>query len=190
MMNRRHSLVNLVKSAVIVTRFSKTSAAASLIGQSSKLSTSTAPSRVFTQYALYKEKAALSVSPVCPTLVPVTDYAKKIKKDGSVVFELTPANSSGNGVFDWHKKVIYRLYPVELGSLITCDLKKGLEFTQEYSLNGRFTFLCYSGTFFYPLLFFPPAEEENPGKEVTKTLKIRANNNGAGNLVCLPCLYY
>jgi hypothetical protein len=168
MMNRRLSLVNLVKSAVIVTRFSKTTAAASLIGQSSKLSTSTAPSRVFTQYALYKEKAALSVSPVCPTLVPVTDFAKKIKKDGSVVFELTPANSSGNGVFDWHKKVIYRLYPVELGSLITCDLKKGLEFTQEYSLNGRFAFcaiLVYSFILYY---FFLVQKKKILGKKLLK----------------------
>jgi hypothetical protein len=140
----RLSAANLVKSFGVASRLYKnTIVSSSCIGQSCNLSTNSAPSRVFAQYTLYKEKSALTVSPVSPTLVPVSDYAKKIKKEGSIIFEFTPANSSGKGM-DWQKKQFYSLYPTELGSLITCDIKKGLEFSHEFIPNGKFKFFLSS----------------------------------------------
>ncbi|CAI8587830.1 unnamed protein product [Vicia faba] len=87
------------------------------------------PPRVYVGHALYKGKAALTVSPRPPEFTSLDSGAFKISKEGCVLLQFAP--SAGPRVYDWNKKQVFSLSVGEIGNLINLGAKESCEFFHE-----------------------------------------------------------
>ncbi|CAD5179745.1 unnamed protein product [Musa acuminata subsp. malaccensis] len=86
------------------------------------------------EYALYKGKAALSVSPVLPTFREVDSGVSRVYKKGCVILTFWPA--VGVRKYDWQKKQAFALSPTEVGSLIGLGPAESCEFFHDPSMKS------------------------------------------------------
>nr|AID68259.1 whirly transcription factor domain containing protein [Musa acuminata AAA Group] len=86
------------------------------------------------EYALYKGKAALSVSPVLPTFREVDSGVSRVYKKGCVILTFWPV--VGVRKYDWQKKQAFALSPTEVGSLIGLGPAESCEFFHDPSMKS------------------------------------------------------
>ncbi|CAL9122552.1 unnamed protein product [Musa textilis] len=87
------------------------------------------------EYALYKGKAALSVSPILPTFREVDPGVSRVYKKGCVILTFWPA--IGQRKYDWQKKQAFALSPTEVGSLIGLGSAESCEFFHDPLMKSR-----------------------------------------------------
>ncbi|KAL5704006.1 hypothetical protein ACHQM5_022487 [Ranunculus cassubicifolius] len=88
-------------------------------------STGNRTNKIFSDYTVFKGKAALSVSPVLPKLGQ-TETSSKYDKKGAIMLTFWPA--IGERKYNWEKRQLFALSPTELGSLISLEAGKSCEF--------------------------------------------------------------
>jgi hypothetical protein len=92
--------------------------------------------KVYTDFAIYKGKAALCVKVIPPTYRAGQGF-KNLEREGAFLLEFAPADSAPK-VYDWNQKLTISLNPIELGELLVIDGSKGAEFFHDPNLGGNF----------------------------------------------------
>ncbi|WOL14275.1 hypothetical protein Cni_G23055 [Canna indica] len=88
--------------------------------------------RSYANYTVFKGKAALSMTPVLPTIRKVD--ISKVYKNGCVMVTFWPA--IGQRKYDWQKKQAFALSPTEVGSLIALGPAESCEFFHDPSMKS------------------------------------------------------
>lgn len=89
---------------------------------------------MFTSYAIYKGKAALSMKPIPPTFT-TSDTSRIMKKSGGMLIELAPA--VGAKVYDWKAKSTFVLDVNECGQILDrVSQNEGTEFLHDPNMGG------------------------------------------------------
>ncbi|KAG2435106.1 hypothetical protein HXX76_007191 [Chlamydomonas incerta] len=106
--------------------------------------------RVYTNYYVYKTRAAMCVRLLPPTFSK-TQAGKVLERDGTMLLEFATANAAaagaGNGpagnvnrTYNWSNKVTFALSPVELGNILAGDAvasEKGLVLWHDPAKLGK-----------------------------------------------------
>lgn len=88
----------------------------------------------FSDYSVYKQKAAFSLKVIPPTFKTSGSY-KRMSREGVLLFELAPA--VGNRQYDWNAKLTFSLNPTECGGFLVADKNEQLLFTHDPNMGSE-----------------------------------------------------
>lgn len=86
--------------------------------------------RTYSNYCIYKGKAALSVKPIPPTFENKSKKSRIIQREGTILFEFAPVGQSPRE-YNWDAKTLFSMDATECGAFLTFDTSKGVEFTHD-----------------------------------------------------------
>jgi hypothetical protein len=101
-------------------------------------------SKRFTQYSIYKGKAALSIKPIPPTWKD-TEHNYAIDRQGTLLLTFIPSTGQAGkpGGLQWKDHVNFGLSPSECGELINaCDGRERASFYHDLGNGSTKTFAC------------------------------------------------
>lgn len=101
-------------------------------------------SKRFTQYSIYKGKAALSIKPIPPTWKD-TEYNYAMDRHGTLLLTFIPSTGQTGkpGGLQWKDHVNFGLSPSECGELINaCDSRERASFYHDLGNGSTKTFAC------------------------------------------------
>ena len=63
--------------------------------------------------------------------------ARKVDRDGAILFEFAPPKPNAIREYDWTKKSSFSLSPTECGEILVMDVSEGKEFFHDPNMGSR-----------------------------------------------------
>jgi hypothetical protein len=92
--------------------------------------------KTFSNYRVYKGKAAVSIKIIPPTFNSLSATSRSIAREGSIMFEFAPS-AGGPREYDWTRKASFSLSVAECGELLAMDRNAGVEFFHDPNMGGE-----------------------------------------------------
>lgn len=91
------------------------------------------PGKTYADFTIFKGKGALTASPILPKFSKI-DFGSIVEKKGGVMLKFMPA--VGQRKYDYEKRQIFALSPVEVGCLIGLGPNESCEFFHDPSMKS------------------------------------------------------